>query len=108
MPAVPTQMQMKKRGLFAMWCSGSHLAILAATLLLAAGQPANAADPPATPRVDGGFSNYDPSNNTLVLAGLGGNPANLGMETQYKYFAPRTGLSYRAHDATVIRMGIFG
>ena len=61
--------------------------------------------PPATPRVDGGFSNYDPSNNTLVLAGLGGNPANLGMETQYKYFAPRTGLSYRAHDATVIRLG---
>jgi hypothetical protein len=61
--------------------------------------------PPATPRIDGGFSNYDPSNNTLVLAGLGGNPSNLGIETQYKYFAPRTGLSYRAHDATVIRMG---
>ena len=46
MPAVPTQMQMKKRGLIAMWCSGSHLAILAATLLLA-GQTASAADPPA-------------------------------------------------------------
>jgi len=61
--------------------------------------------PPATPPVDGGFSNYNPSNNTLVLAGLGNNPANLGMETQYKYFAPRTGLSYRAHDSTVIRLG---
>jgi len=61
--------------------------------------------PPATPRIDGGFSNYNPSNNTLVLAGLGGNPSNLGMETQYKYFAPRTGLSYRVNDATVIRMG---
>lgn len=61
--------------------------------------------PPATPRVDGGFSNYNPANNTLVLAGIGGNPSNLGMETQYKYFAPRTGFSYRAHDATVIRMG---
>ena len=61
--------------------------------------------PPATPPVAGGFSNYDPSNNTLVLAGLGNNPSNLGMETQYKYFAPRTGISIRAHDATVIRMG---
>lgn len=61
--------------------------------------------PPATPKVDGGFSNYNPTNNTLVLAGLGNNPSNLGMETQYKYFAPRTGLSYRASDATVIRMG---
>ncbi|HEY2468521.1 MAG TPA: carboxypeptidase-like regulatory domain-containing protein [Terracidiphilus sp.] len=61
--------------------------------------------PPATPRIAGGFSNYDPSNNTLVQAGLAGNPSNLGLETQYKYFAPRTGLSYRAHDATVIRMG---
>jgi len=61
--------------------------------------------PPATPPVDGGFSNYDPSNNTLVLAGLGSNPANLGMHTQYNYFAPRTGFSYRAHDSTVVRMG---
>ena len=61
--------------------------------------------PPATPRIAGGFSNYNPSNNTLVLAGLGGNPSNLGINTQYKYFAPRTGLSYRAHESTVIRMG---
>ncbi len=61
--------------------------------------------PPATPKVDGGFSNYNPTNNTLVLAGLGNNPSNLGIETQYKYFAPRTGLSYRATEATVIRAG---
>jgi len=61
--------------------------------------------PPATPKVAGGFSNYNPENNTLVLAGLGNNPSNLGMETQYKYFAPRTGFSYRATEATVIRMG---
>jgi hypothetical protein len=61
--------------------------------------------PPATPKVDGGFSNYNPTNNTLVLAGIGDNPSNLGMETQYKYFAPRTGLSYRASEDTVIRAG---
>ena len=34
--------------------------------------------PPATPRIAGGFSNYLPSNNTIVLAGLGNNPSNLG------------------------------
>lgn len=61
--------------------------------------------PPATPRHSGGFSNYNPANNTLVLAGIGGNPANLGMATQYRYFAPRTGISYRASNNTVLRMG---
>ena len=45
------------------------------------------------------------STNNLVLAGIGSNPSNLGMETQYSYFAPRTGFSYRATDDTVIRGG---
>ena len=61
--------------------------------------------PPATPPTAGGFSNYNPANNTLVLAGLGGNPSNLGMKTQYKYFAPRTGFAYRVRPDTVIRGG---
>ncbi|WP_263365998.1 TonB-dependent receptor [Edaphobacter bradus] len=61
--------------------------------------------PPATPRKAGGFSNYDPVNNRLVIAGIGGNPSNLGMETRYRYWAPRTGFSYRATDNTVIRGG---
>ena len=61
--------------------------------------------PPATPKIDGGFSNYDPTTNSLVLAGIGDNPSNLGMETRYSYFAPRTGLSYRVSNNTVIRMG---
>jgi hypothetical protein len=61
--------------------------------------------PPATPKIAGGFSNYDPVNNNIVLAGLGGNPSNLGMETRYRYFAPRTGFSYRATEETVIRGG---
>ncbi len=61
--------------------------------------------PPATPKSSGGFSNYDPSKNQLVLAGLAGNPSNLGIQTRYRYFAPRTGFSYRATDQTVIRGG---
>ena len=61
--------------------------------------------PPATPRIAGGFSNYNPTNDTLVLAGLGSNPSNMGMATSYRYFAPRTGISYRVSDSTVIRAG---
>lgn len=61
--------------------------------------------PPATPKVPGGFSNYDPATNNLVLAGIGGNPSNLGMQTRYRYFAPRTGFAYRATDNTVLRGG---
>ena len=61
--------------------------------------------PPATPRKAGGFSNYDPTTNSLVLAGLGSNPSNLGMKTQYRYFAPRTGFSYRLTKDTVVRGG---
>ncbi|WP_348266112.1 TonB-dependent receptor [Edaphobacter paludis] len=61
--------------------------------------------PPATPKVPGGFSNYDPTTNNLVLAGIGGNPLNVGMQTRYRYVAPRTGFAYRATDNTVIRGG---
>ncbi len=61
--------------------------------------------PPATPKIAGGFSNYDPTTNSLVLAGVGSNPSNLGLQTHYDYFAPRTGFSYRATEQTVIRGG---
>jgi hypothetical protein len=61
--------------------------------------------PPATPAFPGGFSNYDPSTNSLVMAGVGGNPSNLGMKTHYNYLAPRLGLAYRLTDKTVIRGG---
>jgi hypothetical protein len=61
--------------------------------------------PPATPRHAGGFSNYDYVNNQLVEAGIGSNPSNLGQNFVYHYLAPRTGLSYRLNDATVIRAG---
>ena len=61
--------------------------------------------PPATPQFPGGFSNYDPDNNTLVIAGVGGNPENLGMKTHYNDFAPRIGLAYRLTEKTVVRAG---
>lgn len=62
--------------------------------------------PPATPRKAGGFVNYNPANNTLIEAGVGGNPSNLGMQSNYKNFAPRLGASYRLFDKTVVRAGI--
>ena len=61
--------------------------------------------PPATPGHAGGFSNYDPTTNNLVVAGVGGNPSNLGMKARYSYFAPRVGLAYRLTEKTVIRAG---
>ena len=61
--------------------------------------------PPATPRKAGGFVNYNPATNQLVMAGVGSNPSNLGMQTDYKNFAPRLGASYRVTDQTVVRAG---
>ena len=61
--------------------------------------------PPATPRLPGGFSNYDPNTNNLVVAGIGGNPMNLGMEFRKTNFAPRVGLAYRLTSKTVVRSG---
>jgi len=62
---------------------------------------------PPTPSQAGRWSNYDPTNNTLVLAGVGGNPLNLGRETYLHYVAPRFGLAYRLTEQTVLR-GAFG
>jgi hypothetical protein len=61
--------------------------------------------PPATPPFPGLFSNYDPTTNNLVIAGVGNNPSNLGMVTRKKYFAPRTGIAYRLDEKTVVRGG---
>jgi hypothetical protein len=61
--------------------------------------------PPATPRQTGGFSNYDIDSNSLIVAGIGNNPRNLGRKTYYDFFAPRIGLSYRLNEKTVIRAG---
>jgi hypothetical protein len=61
--------------------------------------------PPFTPQGPGRFSNYDPASNNLVIAGIGGNPSDLGRTTHYKDFAPRVGFAYRLTETTVVRGG---
>jgi len=53
----------------------------------------------------GGLSNYDPSNNTLRVAGYGDVPTDLGAKTRKTNFAPRTGISWRITDRDVLRAG---
>jgi hypothetical protein len=60
---------------------------------------------PPTPAFPGGFSNYDTNKNQLVIAGVGGNPLNMGMQAHYKYFSPRLGVAYRLTPKTVVRSG---
>lgn len=61
--------------------------------------------PPATPKQTGGFSNYDMTTNSLIVAGVGNNPSDLGRKNYLTNFAPRIGLSYRFNEKTVIRSG---
>lgn len=60
---------------------------------------------PATPHFAGGFSNYNFMTNNLVVAGIGNNPLNLGMQKNFKDFAPRIGIAYRLTGKDVIRAG---
>ena len=53
----------------------------------------------------GGLSNYDPSNNTVEVAGYGSIPQNIGVESTWTNFAPRLGASYRFDEKTVLRAG---
>jgi outer membrane receptor protein involved in Fe transport len=61
--------------------------------------------PPGTPRLKGGWSNYDWNTNTFQVAGYGNVPMNLGRKTYYTGFAPRVGLAYRIDSKTVVRAG---
>jgi hypothetical protein len=61
--------------------------------------------PADVPAVPAAFSNYLPSNNTLVLAGVGSVPMNLGIKNYPKSVYPRVGLAYRLNEKTVIRAG---
>jgi len=60
---------------------------------------------PFKPQFPGGFSNYDPVNNTLVIGGVGQNPDDLGVQFRKHYLAPRLGLAYRLTEKTVVRTG---
>jgi hypothetical protein len=61
--------------------------------------------PPGLPAFPGQFSNYIPSNNTLVVGGVGGNPNNGGLADHLNYLAPRLGVAYRLTEKTVLRAG---
>jgi len=61
--------------------------------------------PSSTPHYPAGFSNYNPFNNTLELAGLGSVPNDLGIANRKKSFGPRFGLAYRLNEKTVLRGG---
>ncbi len=51
------------------------------------------------------FDRYDTATNNVLLGGIGGNPAQLGVTTSKKLFAPRVGLAYQINNSTVVRTG---
>ncbi|MGB2900018.1 MAG: TonB-dependent receptor [Candidatus Acidiferrum sp.] len=51
------------------------------------------------------FDRYDFTTNNVLLGGIGGNPASLGVTTSKKLFAPRIGLAYQINNDTVVRAG---
>lgn len=53
----------------------------------------------------GGLSNYNPANNTEIVAGFGDVPQNIGVKGTWKNFVLRSGISYRLTDKSVIRGG---
>ncbi|HXW04054.1 MAG TPA: carboxypeptidase regulatory-like domain-containing protein [Vicinamibacterales bacterium] len=53
----------------------------------------------------GGLSNYDPTNNTLRVSGYSQVPDNLGVESYWWNFNPRTGISWRLNEFNVLRAG---
>jgi len=60
--------------------------------------------PAATPKSKGGFSQYDPADNSLEVAGYGKVPLNLGVGVHVDP-EPRFGFAYRATPTTVVRGG---
>lgn len=60
---------------------------------------------PVVPRYAGGASNYDPSNNSLLVAGVGQTGMSTGIVADRNNFAPRFGFAYRASERLVIRGG---
>ncbi|MBI4475835.1 MAG: TonB-dependent receptor, partial [Acidobacteria bacterium] len=53
----------------------------------------------------GGLSNYDPATGTLRIAGYGDVSNDVGVQPYYKNFAPRTGVSFRMTEQSVVRAG---
>ncbi len=60
---------------------------------------------PIHPRYPAGSSNYDPGDNSLLVAGVGSVDMNMGVKPDRNNFAPRVGFSYRATSRWVVRGG---
>lgn len=60
--------------------------------------------PASYPKQKGGFSQYNPANNSLEVAGYGNIPLNLGVGVHVDP-EPRFGFAYRATPSTVVRGG---
>jgi len=53
----------------------------------------------------GSLSNYDPTTNTLHVSGYGATNESLNVKNYFKNFGPRTGISWRLNELTVVRAG---
>ena len=53
----------------------------------------------------GGASNYEPSNNTLIIAGYGNISLSDGVNSKPGYWAPRVGIAYSLGSKTALRVG---
>jgi hypothetical protein len=56
----------------------------------------------------GGLSNYNPFNNTALVAGYGDISQDVGVKGTWKNFVARLGAAYRFNDKTVVRVGYGG
>ncbi len=53
----------------------------------------------------GTLANYDPATNTIRVAGYGSTTNAVNVEKNFKNWAPRTGVSWRLNDKSVVRAG---
>jgi len=53
----------------------------------------------------GTLANYDPSTNTIRVAGYGNTDNALNVKSTFTNFAPRTGVSWRLNEKSVVRAG---
>ncbi len=60
---------------------------------------------PLMTRQDRGIELLDVNTFNVRLGGLGGNPADLGIDVSKTLFAPRVGAAYRLNERTVLRAG---
>jgi len=53
----------------------------------------------------GGLANYDPSTHTIQVAGYGSTDNALNVKKDFTHFSPRTGVSWRLDEKSVVRAG---